>query len=150
MTNLRPLLLKIAIVATIALAAYFINVEVQTRLGERARAETGLQSLPLDQALAEATKSNKLVLAELSAVWCPSCRALDKTIFADEAVKKRIESAFVFARIEYESPEGEAFMERYNARGFPTLLVLDPSGNVVRRLPNTTDPSAFLDSLTQG
>ena len=138
----------ILLVAVVAVAAYFINVEVQTHLGESALAATGLEALPLDQALQKAAAEKKLVLANLSAIWCPTCRSLDKTVFADAAVKSAIADRFVFARVEYESDEGKAFQERYKTKGFPNLLLLSPSGELVKALPVTTDPAAFLKSAT--
>lgn len=139
---------RIAAAILVVIAAYFIMVEVQTWLGQRALAATGLVSLPLEDALTKAEAENKPVLADLSAIWCPSCRALDKNVFADPAVKRLIEQDFVFSRIEYESPEGEAFMERYDVHRFPTLLLLQTSGEVIRHLPATQNPEEFLQALT--
>lgn len=144
----RSTVYRIAATVVVVVAAYFIMVEVQTWLGKKALAATGLVSLPLEDALAQAEVENKLVLADMSAIWCPSCRALDKNVFGDPAVKDAITGDFVFSRIEYESPEGEAFMERYNVRRFPTLLLLRPNGEMVRHLPTTTDPEVFLRALT--
>lgn len=135
------------IAAVIAVAAYFVNVEAQTRLGEKALAATGLEHHSLQDALQKAGAQQKLVLANLSAIWCPTCRALDKSVFSDDGVKQRLSENYVVARIEYESPEGEAFKQRYDATSFPTLLVLDPSGEALRELPVTTDPDAFLGFL---
>lgn len=147
MANRRSTVYRIVIAVAVVIAAYFIMVEVQTRLGKKALAATGLVSLPLEDALIRAAGENKLVLADLSAIWCPSCRALDKNVFADSRVKDAITQKFVFSRIEYESPEGEAFMERYDVHRFPTLLLLQPGGDVVRQLPITSDPDSFLQAL---
>jgi thioredoxin-related protein len=55
----------------------------------------------------------------------------------------------VFARIEYESEEGEAFMEKYQVRGFPTVLILDAEGNKLMQLPLTFSPTAFVDMIAR-
>ncbi|MEZ5277142.1 MAG: thioredoxin family protein [Opitutaceae bacterium] len=144
----KSTLYRWAALAVVVVGAYFIMVEVQTRLGEKALAATGLTSLPLEEALARATTDNKLVLADMSAIWCPTCRALDKTIFVDPAVKTAITEDYVFSRIEYESPEGRAFMDRYGVDRFPTLLLLHADGEIARHLPVTTDPAEFLQALT--
>ena len=124
-------IVKYAIFIAVILAAYFINVEVQTHFGEKALAEIGLQVRSLDEALAVAKQENKQVLADLSAIWCATCRSLDKRLFSDPSVVAAIEAKYVFARIEYESKEGEALMERYKVSGFPNLLVLDGKGDLV-------------------
>lgn len=139
--------IKYAIVAAVLVAAYFIYVEVQTRLGERVLAEMQLQRNSLPEAFGKAKAENKLVLADLSAIWCPTCRSIDKKIFSNPVVQKKIEEKYVFARIEYESEEGKRFQETYDTRVFPTLLVLDPDGKKLDELPVTTDPETFIQFL---
>lgn len=148
MTEKKKLpILKYVIIAAAVAAAYFINVEVQTHFGEKALSATGLEIRSLDEALAVAKAENKVVLADLSAIWCPTCRNLDKHVFSNETVKTLIREKYVFARIEFETPEGEAFSKRYNARSFPTLLVLNATGQKLKELPITTDPIFFASQL---
>ncbi len=139
--------IKYAIVAAVVAAAYFINVEVQTRLGQSVLDEMQLQRHSLLEALAKAKAENKLVLADMSAIWCPTCRSLDKNVFSNPSVQEKINEKYVFARIEYESEEGERFMDTYDTRSFPTLLVLDPSGKKLNELPITTYPEEFIQFL---
>jgi thiol:disulfide interchange protein len=131
----------------VAVGAYFVNVQVQTYWGRQALAATGLVSLPLDQALAKARAESKMVLVDVSAIWCPSCRRLDKTVFADARVKRLITEKYVFSRLEYESHEGRAFLKTHGLEGFPTLVLLDGSGTVVHRLELTFKPAEFLEQL---
>lgn len=128
-------------------AAYFINLEVQTRLGENARAATGLTPHSLEDALAQAKTEKKPVLVELSAVWCPSCRALDRNVLSVPEVAKAINAHYVFALIEYESETGEAFLKEHDLSGFPHLMLLKPDGTVQRPLAITYDPVEFLKEL---
>lgn len=127
--------------------AYFANVEIQSYLGRKALDATGMEVYPLDQALVKAAAENKQVLANMSAIWCPSCRKLDQTVLSDPAVHQAINRDYVFTRIEYESPEGKAFMEKYHVQGFPTLLVLDDTGRKLRQLPLTFNPREFMALL---
>ena len=131
----------------IALVVYFGNVELQSYLGRNALQETGLTLHELPEALRIAKEQNKLVLVDMSAIWCPTCRKLDKEIFADERVKMAMAEDYVFARVEYESEAGEAFMARYNVRGFPTLLVLRTNGEKIRQLPLTFEPIEFIENI---
>ncbi len=143
----KRLWLNVALFAAVLAGAYFINVEAQTYLGKKALRDTGLDMLTLPEALAKAGVENKLVLADMSAIWCAACRRLDREIFANDTVKQSLAEGFVFARIEYESKEGEAFMKKYDVKGFPTLLVLDAAGGFVKRLPITFDPDSFVENL---
>jgi thiol:disulfide interchange protein len=140
-------LVKLGVVAVLVMVGYFGNKTVQSHFGQQALDETGLVVLALDDALAKAERENKLVLADMSAIWCPTCRRLDKEIFSDDGVKSVIDDQYVFARIEYESEEGKAFMERYKVHGFPTLLVLDGAGEKMGQLRLTFEPSEFIKMI---
>ena len=139
--------IKYALIAIIPVVAYFVNVEWQTRQGQQALDATKLDFRQLDKALVKAKAENKPVLADFSAIWCPTCRAMHVTVFTDPAVKAAIESGYVLSRIDYESPEAPAFMAKYGVSGFPTLLVLNGDGKLLRRVPVTLDPAQFAASL---
>ena len=127
--------------------AYFINVEVQSYFGRQALEKTGLQSLALKDSLVKAAAENKLVLVDVSAIWCPTCRRLDSEVFSNQEVRKTINEKYVFSRLEYESAEGTEFLEKHDAAGFPNLWVLDRNGNVVKHLRVTFDPPEFIAQL---
>lgn len=135
--------------AVIIVSAYFINVEVQSYWGKQALEKTGLVSYPLEQALDKARAEKKRILVDVSAIWCSTCRKLDNEIFSNDEVKKGINEKFVFVRLEYESDEGQKFLETHRASGFPTLWVLDENGNVTKRLRVTFDKHEFLWQLNQ-
>ena len=68
-------------------------------------------------------------------------------MFSDPAVKAAIRDGYVLAGIDYESAEAPAFMAKYQVSGFPTLLLLDGDGRLLRRLPLSFDPAAFAAAL---
>ena len=133
--------------AVVAFAAYFIHVEYQSHLGRKALDATGLEVFTLEAALAESKATGKPVLADLSAIWCPSCRRLDNDVLAHPSVRSKIESDYIFARIEFESDEGAAFMKQHQLRGFPSLLLVNGDGEKIKSLPTTFSPETFLAAL---
>ncbi|WP_233267457.1 thioredoxin family protein [Paraglaciecola sp. L3A3] len=139
-------LVKLLVMVLIVLG---VNRGVQSYLGEAAYDSTGLGNLSYNAALEQAKSSNRLVLADMSAIWCPTCRKLDKEVLSNSKVQEVINQNYVFTRIEYESDEGEAFMQRYDVNGFPTLLVLNQVGDKLVQLPLTFDPEKFKDLLNQ-
>ena len=138
---------SIIVFAVLVLAGYFINVEVQSYYGQQALAKAALPNHSLAQALAKANAENKLVLVDVSAIWCPTCRRLDNDVFADARVREKINERYVFSRLEYESAEGADFLEKHDAAGFPNLWLLDGRGAVVKKLRVTFSPSEFLQQL---
>lgn len=133
----------------LGITIYFGNKMLQTHFGEQALEQIEFEVLDIKVALAKAAAHDKLVLADMSAIWCPTCRKLDKTIFSDTQVKQVIEDDFVFTRVEYESEQGKQFMQRYGVAGFPVLLVLNGEGEKLTRLPLTFDSIEFINNLDQ-
>ena len=135
------------IIILISVMGYYSNKTVQGYLGQQAIDATGLESITLEEALQVANRSNKLVLADMSAIWCPACRKLDEQVFSNERVKTQLKQDFVYVRIEYESPEGKSFMQNYQVTGFPTLLVLNTKAEKLIQLPIDYEPLPFLATL---
>lgn len=84
---------------------------------------------------------------------------------ADPGVKREIESGFVFVRLEYESDEARAFMDRAGQRGYPMMFTVDGAryagpgaeegeGQIeagdfgIRRIPIRWDPQTFAAALS--
>lgn len=133
--------------ALVPVALYFGYVEVQTRRGMAAMAATELEFRPLAAALVQARAEGKPVLADFSAIWCPTCRRLHSEVFSDPAVKAAIKAGYVLSGVDYESAEAPAFMAQYDVSSFPSLLVLDGDGALLRKLPITFDTAAFAAAL---
>jgi len=131
----------------VMLAAWYLFFEVQSYLGRQAMEATGLKSTELTAALVQAKKEKKFILAEMSAIWCSTCRKLDQKVFSDEKVKQAIAKDYIFTRMEYETKEGKSFMKKHAIKGFPTLLILDDEANKILQLPLTFDAELFIDYL---
>ncbi|WP_293749229.1 thioredoxin family protein [uncultured Paraglaciecola sp.] len=147
--SLSKILSVVVLIILLSVLGYYGNKTVQSYLGQQAIDKTGLEIRSLEQALALAKGSNKLVLADMSAIWCPSCRKLDQQVFSDQQVKTRINQHFVYARIEYDSAAGQTFMQHYQVTGFPTLLVLNADGEKLVQLPVSYQPLPFMATLAK-
>ena len=137
---------EIVILAAMFFIIYFGNQQVQTWLGKRAIAAMDFEVISFDAALEQAQRENKPILADFSAVWCPSCRKLDTRILAQDDIRDRILEDYVFVRLEYESDD-RALFQQYNVNSFPTLLVLDQNGNFQRKLSLSYNQDAFASQL---
>ena len=92
--------------------AYFVNHQRQSHLGRKAVAETGLEAKKFDNAPQKTKHQDKLVLTEVYAIWCPSCRQLEQRVFSGTEVQKAIQKSFIFAEIDDETEDGSSFFER--------------------------------------
>ena len=95
-----------------------------------------------DAALKRAAAEKKLVLADFSGSdWCGWCKKLDREVFDTEEFRKGATNDYVLLMVD--SPQDQELLsekakkqnpklvEKYEVRGFPTVLVLDAKGEVV-------------------
>jgi len=130
-------------VPVVALVFY----QSQVYLGEQAIKATGLNKMSYSEALIQAEKDKRFVLVDMSAIWCPACRKLNREVLVKDSVKAVINQHYIYTRLEYETDEGKQFMQRHGLKGFPTLLILDSKGNKIWQLPLTFDPELFIEYL---
>jgi len=77
----------------------------------------------------EAERDGKLVLLDISAVWCHWCHVMDETSYSDQEVAGFINRKFVPVRVDTDRmPDVN---ERYNMGGWPTTAILTPNGEVL-------------------
>ncbi len=80
-------------------------------------------------AFAEAKRTNRLVLLDLTAVWCHWCHVMDETSYSDSSVIRLLNTEFVPIRVD--SDKHPEVRDRYVAGGWPTTAVLSAEGHVL-------------------
>jgi len=82
-----------------------------------------------EEAFAEAREKDRLILLDISAVWCHWCHVMDETSYSDPEVAGLINGSLVPVRVDNDRmPDVN---ERYNMGGWPTTAFLVPSGEVL-------------------
>ena len=85
----------------------------------------------LASALLEAQRTDKAVLVDFSADWCPPCIVMKHDVWPDDAVENTVSQSYVPLLIDVDRDSTVA--GRYGVHGIPTILVLDAKGQVLRR-----------------
>jgi thioredoxin-related protein len=118
-----------------------------------------LASVP--QAMDQAQRENKLMLLDFTGSdWCGWCKKLDAETFSqpgfiDYAGKNLVLVEVDFPKQKPQSAEvkeaNKALKEKYDVKGFPTLVVLKPDGTVLWKQTGylAGGPSAMIAKLDQ-
>jgi thiol:disulfide interchange protein len=88
----------------------------------------------LTEGLDASRREQKPVLIDLWATWCKNCLTMDKTTFQDPAVVAAL-AGYVKIKFQAEDPEqqpAKAVMQRFNAVGLPTYVILRPKDATTR------------------
>lgn len=108
----------------------------------------------LEAGLAEASATNRPILYDFTAEWCPPCRAMQRHLFADPQAAAEIESRFVPVRVlDRRREEGrnagwvDSLQARYRVNSFPTLIVVGVDGSESRRIKGFMGRDATLGQL---
>jgi len=103
-----------------------------------------LKNVPFEDVLAQAQKENKLILLDGYTDWCGYCKKMDREVFADEATGDFLNANFINYKLNMEKGEGPSIAKRYFIKGFPTFVVLEPSGKVRHRIVGYKPKQTFV------
>lgn len=88
-----------------------------------------------EKAKKEATRSGKLIFIDAYTDWCGPCKRMAATSFKDQEVGELFNDNFVNLKVEMEkSTDGKELSRLYRVRAYPTLLIVDGQGNLVKQL----------------
>lgn len=125
-------LLWIGLIAVVFLMQWPVLKGFYYRAAKTSAPSTSIEwRTDLDAALVEARRAQKLVLVDFSADWCPPCIAMKHDVWPDPAVERAVTRAYVPVLVDVD--RNDTVPDRYGVRGIPTVLVLDHTGEVVRR-----------------
>jgi len=101
----------------------------------------------LSQALEVAQTQNKPVFIKGYTDWCGYCKLLDRKTLADEGVASYLNAHFINLRVNMERADGPEIANKYRIKGFPTMLVLSPTGKELDRYTGFRDAATLKPEL---
>jgi thioredoxin-like negative regulator of GroEL len=103
----------------------------------------------VNAAFAQAARDYKPLLLYWGATWCPPCNQLKATLFNRQDVIER-SRAFVPVYVDGDRPGAQKLGERFKVSAYPTLVLFNPQGVELTRLPGEVDASQYVQLLTLG
>ena len=104
---------------------------------------------PYDTArVSAAAAEHKPVLIDFGADWCIPCREMEHTTFKDpKVVAEARRFVTLHADLTHLNARNDEIISEYRIQGVPTMLLLDGSGSVRKRLVGYIGPREMLESL---
>ncbi|MEM7791812.1 MAG: thioredoxin family protein [Verrucomicrobiota bacterium] len=113
-----------------------------------------------EAAKAKAKAENKPLLLDFTGSdWCGWCIKLDKEVFSQDAFKAYAKDSLVLVELDFPrgkeqsdalKEQNKALAEKYGIRGFPTIVVLSPEGELIEKTGyQRGGPDAYVDHIKE-
>lgn len=129
-----------AIFACVAIAAFFAAT---MEIGKAAPQSDTLWQTNYKQALEQAAKEKKNVLLDFTGSdWCPYCVQMDREVLSQPEFKTFAAENLILVKLDFprrkqlspgESEQNHRLGQQFSIEGFPTYILLDPTGKEVKR-----------------
>ena len=103
----------------------------------------------VDAAFAQAKTQSKPVFVYWGAKWCPPCNQVKATLFNRQDFIER-SRAFVPVYVDGDSPGAQKLGARFKVSGYPTMVLFNPQGAELTRLPGEVEAERYTQVLTLG
>lgn len=96
----------------------------------------------VDAAFAAARAANKPLFLYWGAEWCPPCGQIKATIFNRREFQER-SRLFIPVYLDGDTPSAQKQGERFGVVGYPTMILFNPQGTELTRLPGGVDVERY-------
>ena len=99
-----------------------------------------------EAAFRRAITEDKLILLDLTAVWCHACHVMDEVTYSDGDIVSLLNTKFIPIRVD--SDQRPDIESRYRSGGWPTTSILLPTGEILFQA-NSLSPEELGEALRE-
>ena len=92
----------------------------------------------LQQAFVDAQENNKPLFLYWGAIWCPPCEELKQTVFKSPNFIAQTK-LFIPVYLDGDTEQAQYWGEKFSVKGYPTMIIFNPAGEEVTRIPGGID-----------
>lgn len=97
------------------------------------------------EAMKEAKETGKLIFIDAYTSWCGPCKLMAKNSFPDATVGELYNANFINLKVEMEKDaEGPELSKKYNVQAYPTLLIIDHTGRIIKKVIGYQQPADLI------
>ena len=96
----------------------------------------------IESAFAEAAEQDRPIFLYWGAVWCPPCQEIKHTVFKSQEFIN-LTTLFIPVYLDGDTERAQTWGDRFGVMGYPTMIVFNPAGEELTRLPGNIDISRY-------
>jgi thiol-disulfide isomerase/thioredoxin len=108
-------------------------------------AQIDFVKLKWDEALKLSEAQSKPIFVDVYTTWCGPCRKMDATTFQDSVVGDYMNTHFINMKWDAENYKYIELAREYGVTGYPTLMYIDHTGNVMKRRTGMHDRDRLIE-----
>ncbi len=108
-------------------------------------AQTEVFQGSFDALVKKAKKENKPYIVDFSTSWCGYCHKFDREVMPDTNFSKLVNQQFLFGRVDGDA--NRDLVIKYKVRGYPTFIIFNEKGEIIKQFNGYLDAQSFLSSL---
>ena len=108
------------------------------------------KTINYDDILARSAAEHLPVVVYFTATWCGPCKVMDKYVFSDEELARRLNTEFISIKLDVDNPDYKDLVYIYDASALPTMVMVNQKGAELARRRGSLSISGVHRFLDEG